>query len=232
MMLTDMDSWKPSLMGETLLFGLLGKIFFEEIDKNWLETLISEDVFAESPLGSEQTDVQHGLELLQRWSAENRASVSEQEFKALKQDEMNLFIGTDHVIAPLWESVYFNERHLVFQEQTLQVREWYARFGLESERLYREPDDHIGLELTFVAHLATQALIALDAEDLVALEKYLQAQREFLSEHLLRWGPAWARLVRKHAETDFYRGLAYLTRGALAATAELLEVEIPKEVLL
>jgi putative dimethyl sulfoxide reductase chaperone len=228
----DMENWKPSLMGEALLFGLLGKTFFEELNKGWLETLISEDVFAEAPLGSDQTDVQQGLELLQRWSAENRTGLSEQEIKALKQDEVNLFIGVDRVIAPLWESVYFNERHLVFQEQTLQVREWYARFGLESERLYREPDDHIGLELIFVAHLATLALNALEAQDHEAFENYLQAQRDFLSEHLLRWGPAWARLVRKNAETDFYRGLAYLTRGALATMAELLEVEIPKEVLL
>lgn len=228
----NMDNWKPSLMGEALLFGLLGKTFFEELNNSWLETLINEDVFAESPLGADQSDVQHGLELLQRWSAEDRAGISEQELKALKQDEMNLFIGTDHVIAPIWESVYFNERRLVFQEQTLQVREWYARFGLESERLYREPDDHMGLELIFVAHLATQALNALEAQDNEAFKNYLQAQRDFLREHLLRWGPAWARLVRKNAETDFYRGLAFLTRGALIATAELLEVEIPKEVML
>ena len=224
------NNWNSVLMGEALLFGLLGKVFFEELDKTWLETLISEDVFAEAPFGADQADIQHGLELLQRWSAENHTGITEQEFKALKQDHLNLFIGIDHMIAPLWESVYFNERHFVFQEQTLQVREWYARFGLESERIHNEPDDHIGLELIFVAHLATQSLTALGADDSEAFEKHLQAQREFLGEHLLRWGMAWARLVWNRAETDFYRGVAHLTCGALLAAAETLQIELPKEV--
>ncbi len=65
---------------------------------------------------------------------------------------------------------------------------------------------------------------------MAGLKNLLQAQRDFLSEHLLRWGPAWAKLVKKHAETDFYRGLAHLTNGALLAAAELLKVEMPKEV--
>jgi TorA maturation chaperone TorD len=101
---------------------------------------------------------------------------------------------------------------------------------LQTERFNREPDDHIGLELIFVAHLATMALNSMELNDQSAAEKYLQAQREFLFEHLLRWGPAWARLVNKHAETDFYRGLAHLTYGALLAAAEQLQIELPKEV--
>jgi TorA maturation chaperone TorD len=55
----------------------------------------------------------------------------------------------------------------------------------------------------------------------------LAAQRQFMSEHLLRWGPSFCDLVEKHAKTDFYRGLARLTLGALRASAAWLEVEIP-----
>jgi TorA maturation chaperone TorD len=130
----------------------------------------------------------------------------------------------------MWESVYLTESHLVFQEQTLQVREWYRRFGLQMERLHREPDDHIGLELSFIAHLASRAVQAIDEVDEASLDSLLQAQREFLSEHLLRWGPAWAKLVKKHAQTDFYRALAHLTHGTLLALVEELEISMPKEV--
>ncbi len=148
----------------------------------------------------------------------------------MKRDQLHLFIGTDVVLAPVWESVYFSEEHLVFQEQTLQVRQWYSRFGLQAERINREPDDHIGLELSFVAHLAKRALDAIDQKDEQDLEKLLQAQRDFLTEHLLCWAPAWAKLVKEHAETDFYRGLAYFTHGALLAAADLLKIEKPREV--
>lgn len=227
---SDLQYLKPVLTGESLLFGLLGKMLYQAPDKSLLQSLVAEDMFADCPFGMEQVEVQRGLELLQRWTAENRNGISDEEMKAIMADHVRLFVGLDHVLAPLWESVYFNESHLVFQEQTLQVRAWYANFGLQAEKLNREPDDHIGLELLFVAHLAARALDAIDIHDDSAVKTLLQAQRDFLLAHLLRWGPAWAKLVKKHAQTDFYRGLAHLTHGALPALAAALEVEMPKEV--
>lgn len=227
---TNLDTWKTTLTGEALLFGLLGKVLYQDLDKAWLETLIHEDVFAEVPFGAEQTEVSRGLELLSRWSDENRKGISEDEFKAIKQDHLHLFIGIDKVLAPVWESVYFSEKRLVFQEQTMQVREWFSRFGLQAEKINKEPDDHIGLEILFIAHLVSLALQAIENDDQISLDEILQAQREFLSDHLLRWGPAWAKLVKQHAATDFYRGIAHLVHGSLLAIAESLQVEMQKEV--
>ncbi|GIK10471.1 MAG: dehydrogenase [Anaerolineaceae bacterium] len=230
--MSQMMEWSSFLVGESLLCGLLGKILYEEPDQAWLETLIREDVFAETPLGADQAETQRGLELLQRWANENRNGISETEMKALKQDHLNLFIGVDKVLAPLWESVYFSEKKLVFQEQTLQVREWYSRFQLQAERINREPDDHIGLELIFIAHLASRALQAIEENDEAAFNELLQAQRDFLSEHLLCWGPSWAKLVKRHAQTDFYRGIGHLVHGSLLALADGLKIAMPKEVAL
>mgnify|MGYP001564022378 CR=1 FL=1 len=227
---TNLDTWKTTLTGEALLFGLLGKVLYQDLDKAWLEMLIHEDVFAEVPFGAEQTEVSRGLELLSRWSDENRKGISEDEFKAIKQDHLHLFIGIDKVLAPVWESVYFSEKRLVFQEQTMQVREWFSRFGLQAERLNREPDDHLGLELSFIAHLASLAMQAIDSDDKEIFEKTLQAQCNFLQEHLLRWGPVWAKLVKQEATTDFYRGIAHLVHGSLQEIAETLQIEMPKEV--
>jgi TorA maturation chaperone TorD len=220
---------KTDLVGEALLFGLLGKVLYGEMDKSWLESLITDDVFSESPLGAEQPEIKKGLELLSGWSKENQKGISTTEIENLKRDQLHLFIGLDHILAPVWESVYFNQNRLVFQQQTLEVRDWYARFGLQIEHFNREPDDHIGLELSFVAHLASRALQALE-ENQESFEELLQAQRDFLSEHLLRWGPSWAKLVKQHAESDFYRGIAHLSHGALLAAAETLQIKMPKEV--
>lgn len=223
---------RSTILGESLLFSLLGKILYADLDKNWLETLIQEDVFSEAPFGAEQVEMKRGIELLQRWTNENRGALELTQFKTLQDDHLHLFIGLGKVIAPMWESVYFSEKKLIFQEATLQVREWYARFGLQSERINREPDDHIGLEMLFVAHLASLALQAIEQNDETKLNEVLQAQRDFLSSHLLRWGPVWAKLVKQHAATDFYRGIAHLTHGALLAIAETLEIKMPKEVTL
>jgi TorA maturation chaperone TorD len=217
------------LMGEMLLFGLLGRVLYAQLDHAWLQQLIAEDVFGEAPFGMKKPEVKEGLRLLQAWSAKNRNGISQADFLNLQADYTRLFVGVGRVLAPLWESVYFNENRMVFHEQTLQVRKWFRRFNLEAEKMNAEPDDHIGLEMTFVAHLANLALKVLDQGDHEKLEEYLEAQRDFLSQHLLKWGPAWCNLVEEQAHTDFYKGLAKLTRGALHAAAEWLDIEIPRE---
>jgi TorA maturation chaperone TorD len=217
------------LVGEVLLMGLLGRALYQEADSAWLEMLVNDQVFDESPLGTTQPEIAQGLEILQRWSRSQADGISEHDFQQIKMDYTKLFIGLDNLLTAPWESVYFNRERLVFQEQTLQVREWYARFGLQAEKINQEPDDHIGLEMLFIAHLASCALQTME-EDALQCEELLQAQREFLTEHLLRWGPAWAKLVKQHAETDFYRGIAHLTHGALLAVAQTLQIQLPKEV--
>lgn len=222
--------WKTTLMGELLLFGLLSRVTRSNPDREWFQALIAEEVFSESPLAGNHVDIDKGLYLLQKWGRENKNGISDEQLIALKADYTRLFVGTGKPVSPPWESVYFNEDRLIFQGQTLQVREWYRRFGLESEKLYKEPDDHIGLELSFLAHLAKQGLLALDENDVPKFERFLQAQRQFISEHLLKWISRWHELIKKHATTDFYCGIAYLTHGSVLAIAEELQIEMPKEV--
>ena len=219
-----------SLIGEAMLMELLSRAMYKEPDREWLDQLIAEQIFAETPFGGEQPEVVRGLEILQAWSQANASGLTDQKFSELKADYTRLFIGLDALPTAPWESVYFNRERMVFQEQTIQVRKWFARFGVQAENFNKEPDDHIGLEILFIAHLASLALQAIEKGDQPVLDETLQAQREFLAEHLLRWGPAWSRLLLQHAQTDFFRGIAYLTHGALLAVADLLEVPMPKEV--
>jgi TorA maturation chaperone TorD len=217
-----------TLMGEKLLFGLLGKIFYAEPDKNWLQSLIDEDVFTEVPFGASHADTVKGLELLRQWSMEDNSHLSDKSFAAVQSDYMHLFVGIGRVLAPPWESVYFNDARMVFQEQTLQVREWFRRFEVETEKLHQEPDDHIGLEFSFISHLATLGLMSLADKDEARLTEILDSQRQFISEHLLRWAPVWFKLVEDKAKSDFYQGLVKLARGALYSLADTLGIQYPQ----
>jgi TorA maturation chaperone TorD len=218
------------LAGEALLFGLLGKLLYQEPDRQWLAELVRDGVFEEAPFGMGQKDVQRGLSLLQDWGRLGNGSLPEPVFKDLQSDYFSLFVGAGKVLAPPWESVYFSEERLLFQEQTLAVRAWYRRFGLEIEKLHQEPDDHLGLELAFLAHLASLGLAELERQDSDGVEAILNAQRNFVQQHLLRWEGEWSGLVLEHARTDFYRGLARLTHGALRALAIQLELSVPLEI--
>lgn len=223
-------NWKEILLGEVLLLGVLSKIMQSLPEKGWVENLIKEDVFSELPLEVKNKDLEIGLALLHSWSSQYKDGLGDHILFDLRADHTNLFVGIGKPVAPPWESVYFNEDRMIFQEQTLQVREWYRKFGLEPEKLLKEPDDHIALELSFLAHLASLGLMALEDKDDVGLEKSLQAQRQFLHDHTLRWMKFWAGSVEKHAKTEFYRGTAILTRGTLMALAEVLGVEMPEEI--
>lgn len=222
--MNNMD-WKVTLMGEVLLLGVLSKTIQSDPAREWLQPLIDEDIFSESPMESNHPDVASGLQLLQTWAQESGESISDEGLTALKADYVRLFVGLGKTIAPPWESVHLNEQRMIFQEQTLQVREWYRSFGVESEKLYREPDDHIGLELSFLAHLATLGLQALEENDENKFERTVQAQCQFISEHPLKWAPHWCQLVEENAKTDFYRGLAKVIRGTLFSLAESLDVQ-------
>ncbi len=127
----------------------------------------------------------------------------------LQSDFDRLFAGPGHLEAPPWESVYRSKERLVFSEQTLAVREFYRSFGLKIKKRYSEPDDHISLELEFMAWLCKQAAEPNLIQDKIGF--YIFGQNRFLTEHLLAWVPALCDDIKRAAESDFFRGLAVLT---------------------
>ncbi len=225
-------NWQETLTGEMLLLSMAGRIFYvypEKAERTWLQSLIDEEIFSEAPFATKKEETIAGLKLLQRWGDDGLA---DEGFEKIQLDYTRLFIGPGKLIAAPWESVYFDEERLTFQEQTLDVRNWYRRFGLEAERKYHEPDDHIGLELLFLAHLATLGLRALEEKDNARFEELKEAQREFLQKHPGAWVLTWCGLVEANARTDLYKGVAYLIQGALAALSEVLDVKLAKDIAL
>lgn len=151
------------------------------------------------PLASDQS-TSAGLELLQ---------VSTEDALAIKDDYQQLFV-IGPLPAPPWESVHRSEEHLIFEAETMQVRAWYAQYGLEVPRLNQDPDDHIGLELEFCAQLAQLALS--EPEHAARIVVDLGA---FIDQHLSAWASDLAKLIVTHAETDFYRAVGYLLAGTV-----------------
>ncbi len=224
LVMIEKNNFAEALIAEELTLGLLGKLWFEFPEAEYISSLAGEGVFDEIPIGNEQPAVQEGLALLNAWAKEQKDGLSEEAFDSIRSDYTRLFIGPGKVLAPPWESFYFNETRSIFQEQTLEVRDWYHRFDLESVKIRKEPDDHLGLELAFLAHLAGQASYALEAQDQAEFGRLLAAQRQFAEAHLFTWFNSWFKLVEKDARTDFFRGLALVTRGVLLEISTILEI--------
>lgn len=221
------EQWAELLAGEYLLFGLLGKLFYSTPDAELLEALVEDDVFDEAPFAAEQPSVVEGLALLREWSeAYAQSDAQERKLADVQADHTRLFVVTEQLPLTPWESVYYSEERLLFQESTVDVRNWYAQFGLETVTGRSEPEDHIGLELAFVAHLAHRALMALDAGNEQAFNELVAAQKGFCQKHLMVWAPLWCSQMVEYARTDFYRGLALLLRGALEELSDILDVPL------
>ena len=196
---------KESLARFAVAYRFLAKVFHLPPEAAFLRTFAEEGLMAEWPLDTAVEDTQTGLRLMEAFLA----GWTESQLPELEADFNRLFVGPGRPLAPPWESYYLNADHLLFQEQTLAVRRAYREFGLEVPQTGGEPDDSLGLELTFMAELFRMAL-----ED-GARGKVLPAIRQFLSSHLLRWAPQCLRFVIEGARLDYYRAAALLALGCL-----------------
>jgi len=198
-------------VGETLdayaaACAFLSRLFLRPVDETLIAALREGSALADWPMEEDEETVR-GLDAM-------RAGASTP-LDVLLVDHRDLFEGPDHVLACPYESVYLSEEHLTFEAQTLNVRAFYNRFGVQAPSLGNEPDDHIGLELSFISHLCVLALDANDIADTDAETAVIASIGDFLEQHLLLWVDGCLNRVIEHATTDFYRGLGHLTRGTV-----------------
>lgn len=112
------------------------------------------------------------------------------------------------------ESVWRDEDNLMLQGPTFAVRAFYRRHGLIAKDWRTMADDHVCLELEFVATLLERGEPA--------------AAQEFLDQHLLQWLPRFADAVEARAGTRFYRLLARLTARYCEGLRAALRLRYPK----
>jgi putative dimethyl sulfoxide reductase chaperone len=118
--------------------------------------------------------------------------------------------------------VYTSPRGLLMQEARDRVVEWYRQAGMQRAGGFPVPEDHLALELEYVAQLCEPTSRALESQDGERALACLRAQRAFLEEHLLNWVPRLCEDILRLAATDFYQGIALLSAGYLAADQNLL----------
>lgn len=149
-----------------------------------------------------------------------------------------LFYGPQKLVAPPWESSYVVTGRKIFQANTLDVRRAYRRQGLEPRALNKVPDDHISIELGFMAELADRMALgeaessaqgAQTSEFMAAVS----ASASFLDSHLGKWAADYANDLSASGAGSFYpfvgsciaalveadRALFVATKTAQAASA-------------
>lgn len=141
-------------------------------------------------------------------------------------DYAHTFLGAgnyDKLMAPPYESVYTSEEHLLMQDARDGALSFYRSEDLDLPAENTTPEDHIGFEMQFMAKLIDRSCDALSAGDNAEFARLVRVQNEFYVQHLANWLPAFIADIERHCKTDYYRGVAQLTRAFLAEEKEQLE---------
>jgi TorA maturation chaperone TorD len=203
------------------VYTFLSAVYGVEVNKDVLAEL------REQLSGESEEEEDAGYALMRRFfeeTSEEEASAVETELAA---DYASLFLSMGRKPVPPYESVFTSEERLVMQRARDEVLALYREEGLGRVEGFREPEDHIAIEMEFMGYLCQKAMESLEGDDTEEARAYLQKQKDFLEKHLMVWVPQFCRDVQEVARTDFYKAIAQITEEHLSyegdAIAELME---------
>ena len=128
----------------------------------------------------------------------------------LKADFLNLFIGPRTLMAPPYGSVYMEDGQTM-TISTYDAMRIYKEAGLKKIEDFKEPPDHIRIELEFMYALIQQTIEACEKPDFEEAHNKIELQLEFLSKHLAGWIKPFTNNIISNAKTEFYKNLAKAT---------------------
>ena len=121
-----------------------------------------------------------------------------------------------------YESVYTSKSGYMMQEAYEQVKREYLRAGFEKNPDFTEPEDHMAVELAFMAMLCEKTREELAKGNEEAAEALIGKQKKFIAEHLMSWLDRFTAALKKAADEGFYAWLALGTRLFVHYDQEIL----------
>lgn len=223
---TSKEEYLAANRNRRAIYAFLSRMYEKEISVDLLKELSS----GNSPIfqigRSEELDegFRKGFDLLSRYLNIGGRDLNEV-WLELAAEYAGLFLGLKKKPSHPSESVYTSGR--IFQEARDKVLKAYWSAGVDKVKEFKEPEDHIAMELEFMEYLCRRTVEALERNERDEVKKYLQIQREFIDDHLAKWVPQFTQDILESAEVDFYKGVAYVTRAfiesEMRAVPDLIE---------
>lgn len=135
-----------------------------------------------------------------------------------------LFLGPGPLRCPPYGSLYIDG--VLMGPSTLDVVRLYREHGLIVPQSWREPADHIAVELSFMAHLSGSTQEAIGQRKLTEAQRLLKSQETFLDRHLGRWAHIMADRLAGAARCHLYRFVAVFLPSWLALDAEVVRARV------
>ena len=216
------------LQNRVHLYQVLHTVFSGEPNEELIHLLAGEATSMAFEILSEEDDdvmakMSRFVKKLETKLAETPAEGEISFLEAIKNEYTKLLVGPGKLIAYPWESTYCGKETLLFQESTLRVRQFYRKYGYLPQAYPHVADDHISLELHFMAKLSQRALEAFQQEDLQAARNLLEGQQIFMKYHLLNWIPQYAENMKKSKTTHMYPQFALATEAFIKVDDQFMK---------
>lgn len=217
-----MEEKETRLQGRAFMYQMVHTVFSGEPDSSLFDVLASENCISTLRTMADGIPSLFALAQYCEKLSEDAARCAALEQAESEYGRFVMGLGSNRVSHP-WESAYTSNRHLLFQAETLEVRNVYRAFGYLPEMYPKVADDHISLECAFMAALASKTLDAQEEE----LDRLVAGQRDFLRNHVLKWIDAYAADLHEEAAHGLYdltaTALAHFAKADLAFLREFVD---------
>ena len=143
--------------------------------------------------------------------------------EALEREHTSMFVGPGKLLASPWESTYVSQEALLFQENTLSVREAYRKQGLQLLRLHKVPDDHISLMCSYMVAISDGLSTSLDDSDVDSAGNTVIQADGFIEQHMQDWLPEYVDRVRSIEDPVLYPQLVEVAADLVCRDRVFLE---------
>lgn len=153
----------------------------------------------------------------------------------LAVDYARIFLSAgvyDGLTAEPYESVFTSEDQLLMQDSRDDTVRIYRQQGIEVDPELHMPEDHLGLELDFLAAMAKRSAGELrqadgaESPDYATAAKTMRVQADFIERHILNWIDDLIEKVDEFAQLPLYPALMRIIKDQAEQDLPLLrEVE-------
>ncbi len=195
-------------------YGFFSQFYLEYLTPQFIETINNGSVLNTFSMaeGSE------GYELLKKFVSVAKGIDNVQD--ELETEFSRLFCLSSG--AGCHESIYLDKKQRVGGKCTMKVKKFYDKYAADISKDAIVIADHIGMELSFLDFLCKREAESRESNNKEIAMNCLDAQKEFIDNHICKWIDNFVSEVVEKAAYDFYKAIAFMTRDWLRDDREWL----------
>jgi len=210
------DSDIDIIKGYSVLLSFAGAFILDQPQQGCINDLINEDILKNLPVKSNNPTF-----LLASSYLRNLGEGQDLDYDIIIGDYKSLFSSSGPSIAPINESEYLSEDHLIFEKKGYGLKRIYDIYGWKSRSKKQEQYDHLGIELQFLIFLLEKYH---ELDDSICMNELNTDLNNFIDNHLSNWIGEWNHKIQANARSDFYKGIGHLVVSCIQDISNNLKV--------